>query len=100
LADARASQAGLGDIPLDQGYRRAREAAQRALALDANLANAHAAMASIKAVYEWDWACADGSFQRALALEPGNARALDGAAQLARTLGRFEEAFALDRRAV
>ena len=100
LADARASQAGPGYIPLDQGYRSALEAAQRSLALDANLADAHAALASIKWVYEWDWASADASFQRALALEPGNARALDGAAQLARTLGRFEEAFALDRRAV
>ena len=100
LADARASQAGLGYIPLDQGYRSAREAAQRSLALDANLADAYAALASIKWVYEWDWAGADASFQRALAVESGNARALDGAAQLARTLGRFEEAFALDRRAV
>jgi eukaryotic-like serine/threonine-protein kinase len=100
LAYAWASQAGLGYIPLDQGYHRALEAAQRALTLDANLADAYAAMGSIKAVYEWDWAGADASFQRALALESGNAQALDGAAQLARTLGRSEEAFALDRRAV
>jgi tetratricopeptide (TPR) repeat protein len=68
--------------------------------LDANLADAHAVLATIQFDFEWDWAGADDSFRRALALEPGNAQALDGAAQLARTMGRFEEAFTLDRRAV
>jgi len=100
LAEARTSQAGLGYIPLGLGYGQALEAAQRALALDANLADAYAVLGSIKTSYEWDWAGADAAFQRALVLEPGNARAVDGAAQLARTLGRFEEAFLLDRRAV
>src|SRR5688572_21456185 len=45
-----------------------REAADRALALDRNLAEAHLADASIKQRYEWDWSAADAAVQRALAL--------------------------------
>ena len=100
LARARSSQADEGYLSAAEGYPKAREAVERALALDANLAEAHAAMGHIKMVYDWDWAGADASYQRALALEPGDAAIVWGAAQLASTLGRFEEAIALDRRAV
>jgi serine/threonine protein kinase/tetratricopeptide (TPR) repeat protein len=100
LARARSSQAGNGYLPAEEGSRKARAAAERALALDANLAEAHAAMGWIKTRYDWDWAGADASYQRALALEPGNATVIRGAAALAFTLGRFEEAMAQDRRSV
>jgi TolB-like protein/class 3 adenylate cyclase/Flp pilus assembly protein TadD len=100
LAAARSDQADRGYLPVEEGYRKAREAAERALALDANLAEAHAAMGGIKMSYDWDWAGADASFQRALALEPGNAKFVRNAGQLAKTLGRFDEALAQDRRAV
>jgi len=100
LAGARSGQVGRGYLPVEEGYRKAREAAERALALDANLAEAHAAMGSIKLVHDWDWAGADASYQRALALEPGNARVVRVTARLAGTLGRFEEAMALGRRSV
>jgi TolB-like protein/Tfp pilus assembly protein PilF/predicted Ser/Thr protein kinase len=100
LALARSTQADRSYLPLDEGYRKAREAAERALALDPNLAGAHAAMARIKRVYDWDWAGSDTFYQRALVLEPGNVLVVMGAASLATTLGRFEEAVALDRRAV
>jgi adenylate cyclase len=83
LADVRIGQANRGYLPAEEGYRKAREAAERALALDPNLAEAHAAMGWIKASYEWDWAGADASYQRALALEPGNATVVRGAAALA-----------------
>jgi TolB-like protein/DNA-binding winged helix-turn-helix (wHTH) protein/Tfp pilus assembly protein PilF len=100
LARARSLQADSGYVPLEEGYRRAREAAERALALDPNLAEAHAAMGTIKMAYDWDWAGADASFQRALALQPGNATVLRAASDLAANLGRLEEALTLDRRAV
>jgi serine/threonine protein kinase/Tfp pilus assembly protein PilF len=100
LAETRRSQADSTYLPLDEGYRKAREAVERALALDAKLAEAHAAMGWIRTHYDWDWAAADASFQRALALEPGNATAVRRAAGLAATLGRFDEALALGRRAV
>jgi hypothetical protein len=56
--------------------------------LDANLAEAHALMGWIKTYYDWDWAGADASYQRALALEPGNGTVVRGAAGLAAALGR------------
>jgi len=81
-------------------YSRAREAAERALALDSSLADAHAAMGEIKQEYDWDWAGAEASYQRALALEPGNAEVVEGASDLAATLNHLEEALSLSRRAV
>ncbi len=100
LAAARSDQADRGYLPVEEGYGKAREAAERALALDANLAEAHAAMGGIKLSYDWDWTGADASYQRALALEPGNAKFVRNAGMLAKTLGRFDEALAQDRRAV
>jgi serine/threonine-protein kinase len=100
LAEARSGQADSGYVPVEEGYRKAREAVERALALDPNLAEAHETMGWIKRAYDWDWVGADASGQRALALEPGNATVVWSAAALASTLGRFEEALALDRRAV
>ena len=99
LGEARSRQAGLGYVPAEEGYRMAREAAGRALTLDPDLAEAHVAMGWIEMYYDWDWPKADASFQRALALEPGNAMVLGSAAFLAAALGRLEEASALDRRA-
>lgn len=83
-----------------QEYTRALEAAERALALDPSLADSHAALGEIKLDYEWDWAGADAAYQRALALETGNAEVVERAASVAATLNRFEEALPLSRRAV
>ena len=87
-------------VSFDEGYRLAREAAEKALQLDPGLAEAHAAIGRIKRTHDWDWAGADASFQRAIALEPQNAIALMGASSLAASLGRFDDAVALGRRAV
>jgi serine/threonine-protein kinase len=100
LADVRTNQADRGYLPAEEEYRKAREATERALALDPSLAAAHTDMGRIKQLYDWDWAAADASYQRALALEPGNATAVRGAATLAGTLGRLDEALVLERKAV
>ncbi|MBZ5646055.1 MAG: protein kinase [Acidobacteriia bacterium] len=100
LAEAHGRQADWGYLPVVESYQKAREAARRALELNPNLAEAHAAMGLIKTIHDWDWVAADASYQRALALEPGNATVAFGAAVLALALGRVEEATALDRKAV
>ena len=100
LADALTKQTDSGHVPAEQGYRKAREAVERALGLDANLAEAYAVLSWIKIVYEWDWVGADASLQRVLALQPGNAMGVRRAAVLALFMGRSEEALALGRRAV
>jgi Flp pilus assembly protein TadD len=59
-----------------------------------------AALGWLRSSYDWDWSGADKAYKRALELEPGNATVVRGAAFLAATLGRFEEAIRLLRRAV
>jgi serine/threonine protein kinase len=49
---------------------KAREAAQRALALDDRLAEAHASLGKVLHEYDYDWAAAEREFQRAIELNP------------------------------
>jgi TolB-like protein/DNA-binding winged helix-turn-helix (wHTH) protein/cytochrome c-type biogenesis protein CcmH/NrfG len=87
-------------IPAEKGHRLAREAVERALALNPNLAEAHAQMGRIKEQADFDWAGADASFRRANALEPGNPEFVRLAGVSAAYAGRLDEALQLDRRAV
>jgi len=93
-------QANIGRIPAEEGHRRAREAVERALALNPNLAEAHALMGRIKQQVDCDWVGADASIQRAIALEPGDPEFVRLAASSAAFLGRLDEALPLHRRAV
>jgi len=99
LSQAYAGQAAEGYLSAEAGYQKARKAVERALELDPNLAEAHAALGALQRTYEWDWAEADAEQQRALKLSPGNATVVLGAARMASTLGRLEEAMRLTRRA-
>lgn len=58
--------------PPDEVYPKAKAAAERALALDPSLAEAHAYKASVGMVYEWDWARAEEGLRRAVELDPGS----------------------------
>jgi len=100
LSRALFRQADRGSVPLIEGRRRARETAARALALDPNLAEAHAQIGQIKREADWDWTGANASLQHALELEPGNSAVLNLAAGLAISLGRFGEALEFNRRAI
>jgi tetratricopeptide (TPR) repeat protein len=48
----------------------AERAAEEALALDPLLADAHAVLADIRMLRDWNWAIADAEFQKAIALAP------------------------------
>jgi TolB-like protein/DNA-binding winged helix-turn-helix (wHTH) protein/Tfp pilus assembly protein PilF len=100
LSRARNWQANEGLIPMEEGRRLAREAVERALSLNPNLAEAHAQMGRIKQQVDDDWAGANASFQRAVALEPANPENIGFAAWSAAIFGRFDEAVQLNRRAV
>jgi TolB-like protein/DNA-binding winged helix-turn-helix (wHTH) protein len=99
LSRARNWQAEQGLIPREEGHSLSREAIERALALDPNLAQAYSQMGRVKFV-DFDWVGADDSIRRAIALEPGNPEYLDQAAFSAAKFGRSDEALALARRAV
>ena len=100
LSRVRNWQANAGLIPAEDGHRLAREAVERALALNPNLAEAHVQMGRIKQQVDFDWAGAHASFQRAVALDPGNPEVVRMAAGSTLMLGRFDEALQLHRRAV
>jgi TolB-like protein/DNA-binding winged helix-turn-helix (wHTH) protein/Tfp pilus assembly protein PilF len=93
-------QVNTGLIPTEEGHRRAREAVERALALNPNLAQAHTQMGRIKQQVDFDWVGAAASSQRAVALDPGNPEVVRAAAFSATILGRLDEALPLYRRAV
>jgi serine/threonine protein kinase/tetratricopeptide (TPR) repeat protein len=100
LGSVRANQAAKAEIPLEEGYRVAREDVARALALQPNLAMAHGVMGWIHLTYDWDWPAADASLKRALALEPGNDAVVENKATLDKTLGRFDQAVEGFQRAI
>jgi DNA-binding winged helix-turn-helix (wHTH) protein/tetratricopeptide (TPR) repeat protein len=49
---------------------KAKEAAEKALALDGNSPEAHTSLAYIKLTYDWDWKGAEAEFRQALELDP------------------------------
>jgi len=100
LSRARNWQANVNLVPAEEGHRLAREAVERALVLNPNLPEAHTQMGRIKQQVDFDWAGAHASFQRAVALDPGNPEVVRTAAGSTAMLGRFDEALPLNRRAV
>ena len=100
LGRAYASEADWGWAPAAEGYRRAREAVARALALEPDLAEGHSGMGWILMVHDWDWRGAEASYRRALELAPGNGQVLHQASLLAGCMGHRDEAIGLARRAV
>jgi TolB-like protein/Tfp pilus assembly protein PilF len=86
--------------PVVEGYGRAREAVLRALALEPELAEGHAALGLIQMDHDWDWRGAEASCRRALALAPGSALVLRRAAIVIGSLGHPDEAIELCQRAL
>jgi serine/threonine protein kinase/Flp pilus assembly protein TadD len=83
-----------------EGTLRARQAAERAVALQPDLAEGYVALAALQMNYDWNWAGAEASLRRALELAPHNAVVLRRAGVLNDFLCRHEQAIALYRRAI
>src|SRR5205085_9025898 len=92
LGAAYTEQANFGWSAVVEGYARARQATERALALEPDLAEAHAQMGWIRMFHDWDWNGAETSLGRALELAPGKALVLLRAGTLAYNRGRLDEA--------
>ena len=78
---------------------RARQAAQRALALDDSLSQAHTCLALVKAWFDWDFAGGEHEFRRAISLNPNDAEAHRLYGDFLTAMGRFDAAIAEKRRA-
>jgi tetratricopeptide (TPR) repeat protein len=81
-------------LPPAETYPKARAAAEKALSLDEDLAEAHTALAIEQFYYEWDFAGAEKSFKRAIELNPDYPLARQSYAILLYESdpGRFEQA--------
>jgi TolB-like protein/Flp pilus assembly protein TadD/predicted Ser/Thr protein kinase len=86
------------ELPRESGPK-AKAAATKALEIDSTLAEAHASLAMIRMVYEWDWAGAEREFQRAIELDPEYATARHWYAVCLAATGRSEQAIASLKRA-
>ena len=71
---------------------RAREAAQRAVELDPNLASAHVKLGYVHLFFDWNWPAAEKEYRRALEINPSLPDAQLGYADYLATLGHFDEA--------
>jgi TolB-like protein/Tfp pilus assembly protein PilF/tRNA A-37 threonylcarbamoyl transferase component Bud32 len=89
-----------GYAPPGEALAGMRAAVTRALAIDDDLAEAHAARALLLAVHEWRLAEAEPAFRRALALDPSDATGHHWYAQYLSATGRHDEALAESRRAI
>jgi adenylate cyclase len=98
LADVWAVIANYTPVPRREAIQKAAEAAQRALALEGSLGEAHAVLGTV-AVSEWRWEDADRHFHRALELSPGYATAHHWYGESLVFRMRIDEAIARIRRA-
>lgn len=86
-------------LPRDEAYRRAREAARRALELDPALAEVWTVSALIKYDYEGDLAGAESEIKRAIQLDPNYALAHHRLSLILSERGRFSESYDAAREA-
>jgi TolB-like protein/DNA-binding winged helix-turn-helix (wHTH) protein len=76
------------------------QAAERALALDPNLPQAHQAMGAMFLIDRWDWADADREILRAISLDPQNGELYYLRADLLQAVNRNAEAIELGKKAM
>jgi DNA-binding SARP family transcriptional activator/TolB-like protein/Flp pilus assembly protein TadD len=79
-------------LPTLEALKLTKDAAARALVLDANSAEAHAALGLALFQFEWNWQRADEELTRAIALNPGYATAHAWYGWLQISRGRFQAA--------
>ena len=77
---------------------KAKEAAERALAIDESDADAHLSLAIVAHWYEWDWAAAEREFKRAIELNPKNSDIYGYYSWFLASMGRNDQALAEAKR--
>jgi adenylate cyclase len=92
MAQAYAVLPSLGSFPPDEAIAKGTAAAARALALDARLPEAHAALGQIAQSFEWNFEDAERAYRRAIDNNPSYATAHQWYAETLMMMGRLEEA--------
>jgi eukaryotic-like serine/threonine-protein kinase len=99
MADSYIILAEKGDLPPEQAYAKVRWASAKAVEADDDLADAHIMLAAVREK-DWDWTAAEQEYQRAVALNPGLARAHHWYAVLLSSTKRHTEAISEINRAI
>ncbi|MCZ6484712.1 MAG: tetratricopeptide repeat protein, partial [Acidobacteria bacterium] len=86
-------------MPPEEAMPKAEQMAIKALELDDQLAEAHAALAWVRMNYDWDWEESEKEYKRAMEEDPSSYDAHYGYAFVMTALGRHDEAIAEIRRA-
>ena len=81
-------------MPASEAYPKAKAAAERAIALDAGLADAHTALAFVEFYWSRDMPKAEREFRRALELDPSSVRAHHWYGTALLHLGKFDQSLA------
>jgi TolB-like protein/Tfp pilus assembly protein PilF len=100
LANTWWARAVLGPLTFAEAAGPAKAAATKALALDQNLPEAHAHLAYVQGIFEWDWETAERSMRRAVDLGPNSVDAHYVYAVLLMGMGRSSEGIEWIDRAV
>lgn len=100
LADTYALLTAYSGEPPRASMPKAKEAALKALALDDNLAEAHASLGQIVSYYDYDFVTAEREYRHAIDLNPNYAPAHQWFAEQLSALKRFDEALVEIRRAL
>jgi eukaryotic-like serine/threonine-protein kinase len=99
MSDAYTTLGTYGFVSRHEAYAKAAEAAERAIQLDANLAEAHASLGYVRK-NRFEWSLADASFRRATVLKPQYATGHQFYAIFLTQTGRLREALAESKTAV
>lgn len=100
LADTLVASAVNGWVVPTEGYPRAMAAAQKAVAIDDNLAEAHATLGAITMFYRLDWAKAEQEYKRAIELNPNHTDTYEIYSYLLSATGRHSESIDIMKRGV
>jgi len=94
------SSAYLDGVPAQEAYAKAREAADRALALSPELTDGYLAQGALRLRATFDWHGAEADYRRALALSPNDGQAKFQLGIVRATLGDLNQAIELTRGAI
>jgi len=96
LAANYLNMAGTGLLPIDEGFANARQAVEKALAIDPGNALAYDSLGWIAMMHDNQLAQAARHYQRALQLEPTNTNIIGNVSSLLYLLGRLEDSMTVD----
>jgi len=87
-------------LPPNDAYPRAKAAAEKALELDNNLAEAHHMLANVNLFYEWDWPSAKSEYKKVSELNQNYEGSRIGDAYYLAIMGRHEDSIVEAKRSL